>query len=373
MRKEELQGKIDLVMDKLIHLGGADYEKDKDISLEDAIASGNVARDFGIEEWDWPQGVGLYGLSMLQDYYGDKRFQDFFINWFESNIAKGLPSRNINTTAPYLTLLQILDDMPEKEKYEKMCLEQADWLIHQLPKTKDGGFQHVTSGIGDRNAVILNEEQLWMDTLFMAVLFLQQMGNRYHNQVWQGEAVHQVLVHIKYLYCKNNGLFYHGFSFIRNDNFGGVFWNRGNSWFTLGITLFLANAKNLEQGTRQYIIDTFRTHAHALCSLQAPSGLFHTILDDPSSYEEVSGSAAIAAGLLRGVKLGILEDSYMDCAKKAIEGICHNVDKDGTVLNVSAGTAMGMNPEHYKGIGIRPMAYGQALSLIALCEALSVY
>ena len=31
---------------------------------------------------------------------------------------------------------------------------------------------------------------------------------------------------------------------------------------------------------------------------------------------------------------------------------------------------MGMNAEHYKGIGIRPMAYGQALTLIALCEAL---
>ena len=199
------------------------------------------------------------------------------------------------------------------------------------------------------------------------------MGNRYHNEVWRSEAVHQVLVHIKYLYCKNNGLFYHGFSFIRNDNFGGIFWNRGNSWFTLGITLFLANADDLELGTRKYITDTFCTHAEALRSLQAPSGLFHTILDDSSSYEEASGTAAIAAGLLRGIKLGILDESYMSCARKAIQGICRNVDNDGTVLNVSAGTAMGMNPEHYKGIGIRPMAYGQALSLIALCEALDIF
>ena len=73
MTNEALQKKINLVMDKLIHLGGADYENDKNISLKDAIASGNVARDFGIEEWDWPQGVGLYGLSMLQDYYRDDR------------------------------------------------------------------------------------------------------------------------------------------------------------------------------------------------------------------------------------------------------------------------------------------------------------
>ena len=54
----------------------------------------------------------------------------------------------------------------------------------------------------------------------------------------------------------------------------------------------------------------------------------------------------------------------------AITALCDCVDTDGTVLKVSAGTAMGMNAEHYKGIGIRPMAYGQALTLIALCEAL---
>lgn len=370
MLNEELQKKINLVVDKLIHLGGADYDKDKDISLEDAIASGNVARDFGIEEWDWPQGVGLYGLCLLQEYYQDDRFMEFFRNWFDGNVAKGLPSRNINTTAPYLTLLQILDRMPHKERYEAMCLEQAEWLMKELPRTKDGGFQHVTSGIGDRNGVILNEQQLWLDTLFMAVLFLQQMGNRYHREDWLAEATHQVLVHIKYLYCKNNGLFYHGFSFIRNDNFGGIFWCRGNSWFTLGITLFLEQGQNLDPGTRQYIIDTFHTHAAALRRLQADSGLFHTILDDASSYEEASGTAAIAAGLLRGIKLGILDEGYAPCAEKAVQAICRNVSEDGTVLNVSAGTAMGMNAEHYKGIGIRPMAYGQALSLIALCEAL---
>ena len=217
---------------------------------------------------------------------------------------------------------------------------------------------------------MLNDQELWADTLFMAVLFLQQMGNRYNNETWKAEAVHQMLVHIKYLYCKNNGLLYHGFSFLRNDNFGGIFWNRGNSWFTLGVTIFLEHATDLYAGTRQFIVDTFRTHAATLRNLQDESGLFHTILDDPTSYLETSGSAAIAAGLLRGVKLGILDESYAECANKAIEALCDNIDTDGTVLNVSAGTAMGMNAEHYKGIGIHPMAYGQALTLVALIEAL---
>lgn len=83
-----LKAKTDAVANKLLHLGGADYDKDKNISLEEAIATGNVARDFGIEEWDWPQGVGLYGLYMLQEHEGDDRYLDFFENWFQSNIKK---------------------------------------------------------------------------------------------------------------------------------------------------------------------------------------------------------------------------------------------------------------------------------------------
>lgn len=193
--------KTELTAHKLLNLGGADYEQDKHISLEEAMATGNVARDFGIEEWDWPQGVGLYGLYMLQEHTG-RSFLDFFESWFQNNIKRGLPSRNINTTAPYLTLLQIMDRLPEKELYEAMCIKQAEWLMNELPKTKDNGFQHVTSGIGDRNGVILNEGQLWADTLFMAVLFLQQMGNRYNRKEWKDEALHQVLIHIKYLYDK---------------------------------------------------------------------------------------------------------------------------------------------------------------------------
>ena len=196
------------------------------------------------------------------------------------------------------------------------------------------------------------------------------MGIRCDRKDWRDEATHQVLLHIKYLYCKNNGLFYHGFSFIRNDNFGGIFWCRGNSWFTLGLTLFLEKADYLDGGTRQFIMDTFRTHAEALRSYQAEDGLFHTVIDDATSYEEASGTAAMAAGLLRGMKAGILDESYRVCADRAITALCDCVDTDGTVLKVSAGTAMGMNAEHYKGIGIRPMAYGQALTLIALCEAL---
>ena len=118
-------------------------------------------------------------------------------------------------------------------------------------------------------------------------------------------------------------------------------------------------------------VDTLKAQVNALAKYQSKSGLWHTVIDDPTSYEEVSGSAAIAAGILAGIRLGILDDSFKPVGKKAIEAICNNIAKDGTVLNVSGGTGMGYNKEHYKNIIIAPMAYGQSLTIMALVEALN--
>lgn len=125
-----------------------------------------------------------------------------------------------------------------------------------------------------------------------------------------------------------------------------------------------------ESSCKTIILDCYKAQVAALKKLQSKSGLWHTVLTDPDSYEEVSGSAAITAGILKGIRYGILDDSYLECAERAIRGILKNIDKDGTVLNVSGGTGMGMNAEHYKNILIAPMAYGQSLTILALAEAL---
>ncbi len=126
--------------------------------------------------------------------------------------------------------------------------------MKELPKTRENGFEHVTSAIGNRNAA-RHEGQLWIDTLFMAVLFLNKMGHKYNRKDWIAESIHQVLLHIKYLYDKKTGLFYHGWTFVENNNFGEIFWCRGNSWFTFGIVDFIeAFHGHMEEGlkTAQY-------------------------------------------------------------------------------------------------------------------------
>ena len=54
------------------------------------------------DSWEWPQGVGLYGLVRLWAQTGDERLLKTVESWYDRRIAAGLPAMNVNTTAPLL-------------------------------------------------------------------------------------------------------------------------------------------------------------------------------------------------------------------------------------------------------------------------------
>ncbi|MCQ5164362.1 glycoside hydrolase family 88 protein, partial [Faecalibacterium prausnitzii] len=69
-------------------------------------------------------------------------------------------------------------------------------------------------------------------------------------------------------------------------------------WFTLCILDYLVMFKGTRyQGVKTFILDTYKAQVRALRDLQGEDGLWHTVLDDSSRYEETSGSAAITAGI----------------------------------------------------------------------------
>lgn len=57
-------------------------------------------------------------------------------------------------------------------------------------------------------------------------------------------------------------------------------------------------------------------------------------------------------------------------AKKALDHLEDYIDEDGTVLQVSYGTPIGLDEEFYKNIPCYPMTYGQAMMILALQEAM---
>ncbi len=342
-------------------------------ALRTVIADGMMRiRNEGIQEvcaipiidfevWEWPQGVGLYGLWKLYQDTGDRAVRDRIAGWFDRRIAAGLPSRNVNTTAPMLTLAHLAEETGNPA-HLALCTEWAEWVMRGLPRTQDGGMQHVVSGE-------MFDGQLWDDTLYMTVLFLAKMGMLLKRQDMIDEAVYQFQVHIQYLYDRATGLWYHGWNFNGRHNFAKALWARGNCWITAGTYDFL-EITGLQGPARRQLVTVLAAQVAALEKFQHADGMWSTLIDDPASYKETSATAGFAYGILKGVRLGLLDPRYAAVGRKALTGVVAQIDAQGNVGGVSYGTPVGADLDHYRKIPICQMAYGQSLALLLLGEAL---
>ena len=251
----------------------------------------------------------------------------------------------------------------KSERYLAPCRESAAWIMEHFPRTEEGGFQHMTSDT-------LNDQELWDDTLFMTVLFLANMGRIEGNQAYIDEAQRQFLLHTKYLADPETGLWYHGWTFNGRHNFAGAFWGRGNCWVTIAIPEFLQMV-NCDPEVKETLRNVLLNQIESLVRYQNPSGMWHTLIDDPTSYVESSATCGFAYGILRAVHTGLIDEGYAQAAWKALEPIMGYIGDDGVVQQVSYGTPMGRETkDFYKNIELKPMPYGQALAMLLLIECL---
>ena len=113
---------------------------------------------------------------------------EYLTQWFDTKLNRPIV-HNINTMAPLLTLCFLYEETG-REEYRDYCESFAEWLLDGLPKTEMGGFQHVTIGSD-------NNQQLWADTVFMAVLFMGKIASITGDERYAGECKKQFMLYPK--------------------------------------------------------------------------------------------------------------------------------------------------------------------------------
>lgn len=353
MKRNELLELCEKVSNRAIHLdNGTGVNERCPISIID------------IGTWEWAQGVGIYGMQKYYAETGKKEVLDFLIEWFDNNIKKGLPPKNVNTMCPLLTLTYVYE-YTKKSSYLDICKEWAEWVVTEMPRTEEMGLQHIVTGVE-------NKGQIWIDTLFMTVLFMARMGKLIGREDYVAESVRQYLLHIKYLANKKNGLFNHGFNFNGRHAYGEIEWARGNSWYTSSVVDYIDILGEVDMGLKWFLTDTLHAQVKALEQYQNQNGMWHTLITDKTSYVEASATAGFAYGILKAVRLGYISEKYRESGIKALNAIIERISPDGTVNDVSYGTAICDDREKYKVVPICPMTYGQALTLLLLTEGLKL-
>nr|WP_279338895.1 glycoside hydrolase family 88 protein [Sphingomonas sp. BGYR3] len=332
------------------------------------LEDGRIIDTKGWAGWEWTHGIGLFGMWRYFEQTGDAAALAIIKQWFADRFAEGTPTKNINTVAPFITLAYLYEHEPDPS-YIPYLDTWCEWLMADdgLPKTEDGGFQHI----------VYNDEnpgELWDDTLMMSVLPLAKIGLLLNRPHYVEEAKRQFLIHIKYLFDKKTGLWFHGWDFNGRHNFAEALWARGNCWVTIAIPEII-EILDLPVGDafRTFLIDTLAAQVKTLAETQDESGLWHTLIVDPTSYLEASATAGFAYGILKAVRKGYLPRHYEAVGIKAVRGVLANIDDSGELQQVSFGTAMGDTQQFYKDIALTSMPYGQSLAICALGEFLRTY
>ena len=251
--------------------------------------------------------------------------QEWYDAQYEKTDGRGT-TKHVNSMAALYCIASLLQDQAiedEDGRYVRWCREWGEWVMREMPRTREGGLQHSEPIDQSQSQILFNQidfalvvhdkdntEQIWADTLFMTVLPLARIGILLDRPEYIQEAAYQFLLHIKYLSDPSTGLWTHAWQFEGRHGgyaFARAFWARGNAWVVYAVPLFLEVAGEVlpeDDPSRRMIVNEYRRLVHALTEVQdRKSGLWHTLLDDPSSYLETSASAAFTAGIFAGIRL----------------------------------------------------------------------
>ncbi|KAF2105503.1 glycosyl hydrolase-like protein family 88 [Lophiotrema nucula] len=364
----EIHSAIDLLTNNLNNI--KDTTGEFLLKLDD----GRIIDTKGWDGWEWTHGIGLYGLYHYYTLTGSEITKKIMLGWFDLQLSKGT-TKNINTMAPFLTLAYLYEDTGNKT-YLPWLDTWAQWVMHGLPRTKYGGFQHETYNS-------FNKDELWDDTLMMSALPLAKIGLVLNRPEYVEEAKKQFMLHCQYLFDTSTGLFFHGWKFEDGKdgsighNFARARWARGNSWLTIAIPDFV-ELLDLKEGDalRMFLLGILEAQIKALQKYQVDNGTWRTLIDIPASegsYEEASATAGFAYGILKAVRKRYIGPEYLETGAKATKAVLGKITKVGELSDTSFGTAMGHTLQHYKDIAITSMPYGQAMAIMALGEFLRTF
>jgi unsaturated rhamnogalacturonyl hydrolase len=206
--------------------------------------------------------------------------------------------------------------MTSEPKFKQAADRMLAYLLNNAPRTQDGILHHINS-----------RPELWIDSAYMAPPFLAAAGR-------PDEAVRQIEGYRKYLWDAQKKLFSHIWdaerhTFIRRD-----FWGVGNGWAAAGMSRII-HALPPEMGAeRQRLIGYVHEVIDGCLACQRADGLFHDVVDNPSSFVETNLAQMLAYTIFRGLKSGWIEERYRVFADRMRAASHSKVDKSGFVYEV---------------------------------------
>jgi unsaturated rhamnogalacturonyl hydrolase len=124
-------------------------------------------------------------------------------------------------------------------------------------------------------------------------------------------------------------------------------WGRGNGFAALGLAEALTHLP-ADAAERTRILEVFHAQMGAFVRHQAEDGSWRQVVDDPSSYLELSVTAMAVTAMARGVRLGWLDAAtYRPVLERGWRAVVARIGPDGSVRDVCTSTGAGPTLAYY--------------------------
>lgn len=370
------------------------------------------ATNFG--RWDYPLGVTMYGLLKAGRMLGQESWMHYAKRHIESCTAYdeyafwdqeqyGFPSIN-----QQLVLVKMLDNCGSfgSAMLESLLLERrggrgevaveseapppsavqkpmdavriaeriADFIRNGLERREDGAFYRICAGE-------YSERSMWADDLYMSTPFMLRYYELTGDRALLDDAMRQFTLYRTYLYMPEQRLMSHVYDF-KYGTATRIPWGRGNGWTVFSLSEVLELAPQ-DHPLRGELLAMFNELCAGYAEVQAESGLWRQVLNEPDAYEEASCTAMFVYAFARGVCHGWLHDPgrFAAAALRGWQGLLrHAISREGNVYGVCSGSRYAFTADYYTeelrtvtndnhGIGIMLLAGAEVSRLQQQTEA----
>lgn len=343
-------------------------------------------------KWCYEDGCLLQGALLLYKATNEKQYLEFIGSYLKEFIAengdiKGYVKEeynidNINAGKVLFDMYQLTRD----DKYKKAINKLYEQILSH-PRIQQGNFWHKKR----------YENQVWLDGMYMVEPFYM----RYETEFNGKKNYYDIYKHFtnvrENMFDEEKKLHYHGWDTAKkfewadkNTGLSKNFWLRAIGWHLMAMvdTLEYMSEEIFNEYRGLQIL--FKEAINGIVKYQdKKSKMWYQVVDKmekDGNYLETSGTLMIAYAMMKGARLGYLNEKYSIVGFEAFKGVCNKylIEKeDGTLtlggiclvagLGNFSGQVRDGSYEYYlsepvvnddvKGTGIFLMAYSEVILL----------
>ena len=213
---------------------------------------------------------------------------------------------------PVLAAARIMGDGSLRRAGQRM----ADYLLTSAPRAPDGTIYHNTP-----------EPEIWINSLYMVPPFLAVAG-------YPDEAVRQIEGIKRCLWHPDARLFSHVWNAGEQKFTRGAFWGVGNGWAAAGLIRVIRALPDSMMAQRAELMVLLHAVIDGCIAHQRLDGLFHNVVDDPTTFVETNLAQMLAYSIYRGIAAGVIARNYRGTADRMRAAAHAQVDDYGFVRGV---------------------------------------